>query len=174
MSRNKLVAAVFCAVVALPGSAFATDSAQLISALERFNDGSGAQQLAIKLAGLVEKADRPGLNALSKQIQAEDGPLLSDLAGVGELGEAEQRKVALAMRPCQTANVLIRAIAIAIGDGRFQPIVRGGTVMIDGTEVDSNFAKHMWTCELLRQLPHKTSIGSKCLMTGVCKDDPDL
>ncbi|KPH05817.1 hypothetical protein AOG23_26260 [Rhizobium acidisoli] len=75
MSRNKLVAAVFCAVVALPGSAFATDSEQLIFALERFNDGSGAQQLAIKLAGLVEKADRPGLNALSKQIQAEDGPL---------------------------------------------------------------------------------------------------
>ncbi|ACI58939.1 hypothetical protein Rleg2_5766 (plasmid) [Rhizobium leguminosarum bv. trifolii WSM2304] len=173
MFRNKLVAA-FCAVVTLPAPAFATDSTQMISTLERFNDGSGAQQLAIKLAGLVEKADWPGLNALSKQIQDEDGPLLSELAGVGELGEAEQRKIALAMRPCQTANVLIRAIAIAIGDGRFQPIVRGGTVMIDGTEVDSNFAKHMWTCEVLGQLPHKTSIGSKCLMTGACKDDPDL
>ncbi|MBX5082813.1 hypothetical protein HJB56_08575 [Rhizobium lentis] len=174
MSRDKLVAAAFCAVIALPASAFATDSAQLISALERFNDGSGAQQLAIKLAGLIEKADKPSLNALSKQIQAEDGPLLSELADVAELGEAEHRKVALAMGPCQSANVLIRAIAIAIGDGRFQPVVRGGTVMIDGTDVDSDFAQHMWRCEVLSQLPHKTSIGSKCLMTGVCKDDPDL
>ncbi len=115
------------------------DSAQLISALERFNDGNGAQQIAIKLAGLVEKADKIGLNTLSKQIQAEDGLLLSDLAGVAELGGAEQRKVALAMRPCQTANVLIKAIAIAIGDGRAQPMVRGGTVMIDGTEMGFQF-----------------------------------
>ncbi|WP_245495424.1 hypothetical protein [Rhizobium leguminosarum] len=137
-SRNKLLTA-FCAAVALPATAFAMDSAQLISALERFNDGNGAQQIAIKLAGLVEKADKIGLNTLSKQIQAEDGLLLSDLAGVAELGGAEQRKVALAMRPCQTANVLIKAIAIAIGDGRAQPMVRGGTVMIDGTEMGFQF-----------------------------------
>ncbi len=46
--------------------------------------------------------------------------------------------------------------------------------MIDGTDMDSDFAQHMWRCEVLSHLPHKTLIGSKCLMTGVCKDGPDL
>jgi hypothetical protein len=164
MFRNKSVA-VFCAVVALPASAFAMDSAQLKSELERFNDGRGAQQIAIELAELVKKADKVGLTTLGKQIEAEDGRLLSEVAGVNQ---------PLAMRPCQYANVFIRLIVLGIANGQGQPVVRGGTVMIDGTKVDSDFAEHMWRCEVLSQLPHKTSIGSRCAMTGDCKDDPDL
>jgi hypothetical protein len=174
MSPNKFVAA-FCAVVALPASTFALDSAQLISALERFNDGNGAQQLAIKLAGLVEKADKIELKRFGEQIEAEDGPLLSEIADLAQRkGDERWTKIAQAIRPCQYANMFIRVIALEIADGTVQPIVRGGTVMIDGTNVDSDFAQHMWRCEILSQLPHKTSIGSKCAMTGVCKDDPDL
>lgn len=173
MSPNKFVAA-FCAVITLPASTFAMESAQLISALERFNDGNGAQQLAIKLAGLVEKADKVGLERLGERIEAEDGPLLSEIAGVAQREGDERTKFAAAMRPCQYANMFIRIIALDIANGTVRPVIRGGTVMIDGTDMDTDFAQHMWRCEILSQLPHKTSIGSKCAMTGVCKDDPDL
>ncbi|EJC78291.1 hypothetical protein Rleg10DRAFT_7024 [Rhizobium leguminosarum bv. trifolii WSM2012] len=174
MSRNKFVAAV-CVGIALPLSAFAMDSTQLISALERFNDGNGAQEIAVELAGLVEKADKIGLERLGERIEAEDGPLLSEITDLAQYKNDEKRaKVAVAMRPCQFANMFIRIIALQVADGTAQPVVRGGTVMIDGTDVDSDFAQHMWRCEILSQVPHKTSIGSKCMMTGDCKDDPDF
>jgi hypothetical protein len=116
MSPNKFVAA-FCAVITLPASTFAMDSAQLISALERFNDGNGAQQLAIKLARLVEKADKVGLERLGERIEAEDGPLLSEIAGVAQREGDERTKFAAAMRPCQYANMSIRIIALDIANG---------------------------------------------------------
>ncbi|OWV84273.1 hypothetical protein ATY78_06090 [Rhizobium sp. R635] len=151
------------------------DSAQLISALERFNDGNGAQQIAVELAGLVEKADKMGLERLGERIEADDGVLLSEIADLAQhKGDEKWTKVAVAMRPCQFANIFIRIIALQIAGGTVQLVVRRGTVMIDGTDVDSDFAQHMWACEFLSRLPHKTSIGSKCVMTGDCKDDPDF
>jgi hypothetical protein len=174
MSQNRLVA-VFCVALALPAYASAMDSTQLISALERLNDGNGAQKIAIELAELVERGDKIALATLGKQIEAEDGLLLSEIAGLNPNGGNEKSTtMALSIRPCQYANLIIRVIALKISNGQAQPIIRRGTVMIDGTELDSDFAKHMWRCEVLNRLPHKTSIGSKCAMTGDCKDDPDL
>ncbi|MBY5359510.1 hypothetical protein HFO97_05830 [Rhizobium leguminosarum] len=41
-------------------------SVRFTSALERFNDGNGAQQIAIELAGLVEKFDKSGKKHLGE------------------------------------------------------------------------------------------------------------
>ncbi|EJJ28665.1 hypothetical protein [Rhizobium sp. CF142] len=67
MSLYKFLAA-FCAVVALPAATFAMNSAQLTSALQRFDDGNGAQQIA----------------RLDARIRAEDGPLLSEIADLAQ------------------------------------------------------------------------------------------
>nr|WP_246707659.1 hypothetical protein [Ensifer oleiphilus] len=160
---------VVLASFGLVSPAKAMDEARLRAAVASLGDGAEAQRLEAKVADFVKSGDQAGLTQLAEQIELKDGDFLAGLDTLPNL-----QKIGLSMGPCHHANIAIRLIAMLISDGT-QPVIRGGVIMIDGTEIDSTFAETMHRCELIARLPKPArQIGSSCAMTGDCGGDPDL
>ncbi|WP_235969126.1 hypothetical protein [Brucella tritici] len=173
-------------VVALAGPASTMDTQELTTAAACYEDGAAAQQLEDRIADLIEAGDKAGLEALATQIERNDGPILEALAALmEENGPAsdgtkpapsdELARLAMAMGPCHQANIALRSIVLLVSAGEAEPVVRNGIVMIDGSEIDSTYASLIGICEKIKKLPaHRPRIGSRCVSTGVCDDDPDM
>mgnify|MGYP000944175443 CR=1 FL=1 len=173
-------------VVALAGPASTMDTQELTTAAACYEDGAAAQQLEDRIADLIEAGDKVGLKALATQIEREDGPFLEALAAFQEQSEPgaeevepaasdEFARLAMAMGSCHQANIALRTIVLLVSAGEAEPIVRRGLVMIDGSEIDSTYASLIHICEKVKKLPaHRPRIGSRCVSTGVCDDDPDM
>ncbi len=173
-------------LVTLAVPARAIDAQELAAAAASYEDGAAAQQLEDRIADLIEAGDKVGLKALATQIEREDGPFLEALAAFQEQSEPgaeevepaasdEFARLAMAMGSCHQANIALRTIVLLVSAGEAEPIVRSGLVMIDGSEIDSTYASLIHICEKVKKLPaHRPRIGSRCVFTGVCGDDPDM
>lgn len=117
---------------------------------------------------MIEKGDENGLKNLGEQIREKDGAFLEGIAALSlSAVEKDITEIALSMGQCHHANIAIRSVALMISNDIAKPVIRNGVIMIDGTQVDNNFAEYMWRCEKISGLPpHEPKIGSRCIMTG--------
>ena len=183
----RIPALALCSVVALTlsGSAHAMDDVALKAAMASFGEAAQAQRLENEIAGYVKSGDLEKLTQLAEDIQAKDGEFLNILTLIVEQQEqdvseelalmaVDPHQVALQMGPCHHANIAIRSLALMIADGA-EPTIRNDVVMVDGTQLDNVFAETINRCERIKGLPQRVpQIGSLCMMTGNCSDDPDL
>lgn len=183
----RIPALALCSVVALTlsGPAHAMDDVALKAAMASFGEAAQAQRLENEIAGYVKSGDLEKLTQLAEDIQAKDGEFLNILTLIVEQQEqdvseelalmaVDPHQVALQMGPCHHANIAIRSLALMIADGA-EPTIRNDVVMVDGTQLDNVFAETINRCERIKGLPQRVpQIGSLCMMTGNCSDDPDL
>jgi hypothetical protein len=180
-------ALALCSVAAmtLSGTAYAMDDVALKAAMASFGEAAQAQRLESEIAGYVKSGDLEKLTQLAEDIQAKDGEFLNILTLIVEQQEqdvseelalmaVDPHQIALQMGPCHHANIAIRSLALMIADGA-EPTIRNDVVMVDGTQLDNVFAETINRCERIKGLPQRVpQIGSLCMMTGNCSDDPDL
>lgn len=183
----RVTAVALLSVVALifAGPANAMDEAALKAAMVTFGEAAEAQRLETEIAGYVKSGDLEKLTQLAEDIQAKDGEFLNILTLIVEQQEqdvseelalmaVDPHQIALAMGPCHHANIAIRSLALMIADGA-EPTIRNDVIMVDGTQLDNVFAETINRCERIKGLPERVpQIGSLCVMTGNCADDPDL
>jgi hypothetical protein len=183
----RIPALALCSVVALTlsGSAHAMDDVALKAAMASFGEAAQAQRLENEIAGYVKSGDLEKLTQLAEDIQAKDGEFLNILTLIVEQQEqdvseelalmaVDPHQIALQMGPCHHANIAIRSLALMIADGA-EPAIRNDVVMVDGTQLDNVFAETINRCERIKGLPQRVpQIGSLCMMTDNCSDDPDL
>lgn len=183
----RIPALALCSVAAmtLSGPANAMDEVALKAAMASFGEAAQAQRLESEIAGYVKSGDLEKLTQLAEDIQAKDGEFLNILTLIVEQQEqdvseelalmaVDPHQIALQMGPCHHANIAIRSLALMIADGA-EPTIRNDVVMVDGTQLDNVFAETINRCERIKGLPQRVpQIGSLCMMTGNCSDDPDL
>lgn len=183
----RVPALALCSVAAMTfgGSANAMDEVALKAAMASFGEAAQAQRLENEIAAYVKSGDLEKLTQLAEDIQAKDGEFLNILTLIVEQQEqdvseelalmaVDPHQIALQMGPCHHANIAIRSLALMIADGA-EPTIRNDVVMVDGTQLDNVFAETINRCERIKGLPQRVpQIGSLCMMTGNCSDDPDL
>lgn len=184
-TRIPVLALCSVAAMTLSGPANAMDEVAMKAAMASFGEAAQAQRLESEIAAYVKSGDIEKLKQLAEDIQAKDGEFLNILTLIVEQQEqdvsedlalmaVDPHQIALQMGPCHHANIAIRSLALMIADGA-EPTIRNDVVMVDGTQLDNVFAETINRCERIKGLPERVpQIGSLCMMTGNCSDNPDL
>lgn len=170
---------------------------RMLATLMEFKGGGAVRALESHLESLIAAGDTEGVKELYEPIRDKLDAFVQSFFELDPIGEPEvYSALKSSVNECEMAGIALWTFMNVIVDGGEKPIIRDGTVMIDGSLKDEEFNLRMTECaSAMGWTDYKPKIGKdgSCLTTAFfdgfsgsdkqiqrsaeasdrCKDNPD-